>query len=108
MWLRPQTDGQTENFHRTLLVISMLRAFVNKYYFNWEALLPSLLYAYHNTIHTSTGFTLHTLLFGWAPHDLRVPLLVADAKAFPAVERWLNIRENCRKQVSALSMHDKV
>jgi len=42
----PQTDGQTENFHRTLL--SMLRAFVNKYHSNWESLIPSL-YAYHNT-----------------------------------------------------------
>ena len=80
-------DGQTDNFHRTLL--SMMRAFVNKYHSNWEDILPSLLYAYHNTIHSATGYTPHRLLFGWTPRDLRVPMLSACAPAFPEVEEWL-------------------
>ena len=53
----PQTDGQSDKFHRALL--SMLRAFVNKYHSNWESLIPSLLYAYHNTLHSATGYTPH-------------------------------------------------
>ena len=88
----PQTDGQTENFHRTLL--SMMRAFVNKYHSNWEDILPSLLYAYHNTIHSATGYTPHRLLFGWTPRDLRVPMLSASAPRFPEIEVWLSQRQN--------------
>jgi putative transposase len=38
----PQTDGQTENFNRTL--ITALRAYVNKYHSDWEECLPALLY----------------------------------------------------------------
>ena len=83
----PQTDGQTEKFHRILL--SMMRAFVNKYHSNWEDILSSLLYAYHNTIHSATGYTPHRLLFGWTPRDLRVPMLSTCAPEFPEVEEWL-------------------
>jgi hypothetical protein len=72
----PQTDGQTENFHKTLL--SVLKAFVNKYHSNWEECIPAALYAYHNTVHSATGFTPHQLLFGWTPQDLRVPFVAAE------------------------------
>ena len=77
----PQADGQIEDFHRTL--VSMMRAFVNKYHSSWEDILPSLLYAYHNTIHLATGYTPHCLLFDWTPRDLRVPMPSASAPAFP-------------------------
>ena len=87
-----QTDGQTENFHRTLL--SMMRAFVNGYHSNWEDILPSLLYAYHNTIHSAIGYTPHRPLFGWTPRDLRVLVLSASAPAFPEVEEWLLQRQD--------------
>jgi transposase InsO family protein len=46
----PQTDGQSENFHKTLL--SALRAVVNKYHSNWEECISSALYAYHTTQYT--------------------------------------------------------
>ena len=81
----PQTDGQTEIFHCT--VLSRMRAFVNKYHSNWEDILPSLLYAYHNTIHSATGCTPHRLLFGWTPRGLRVPMLSASALAFSEVAK---------------------
>lgn len=64
----------------------MLRGFVNKYHSNWESLIPSLLYAYDNTIHPATGYTPHQVLFGWTPRDLRVPLLLADVTEYPIIE----------------------
>jgi hypothetical protein len=65
-----QTDGATEIFNKTFL--TMLRCFVNQYHSSWADLLPPLLYAYHNAVHSATGFTPHLLLFGWTPRDLRV------------------------------------
>ena len=86
----PQTDGQTENFHRTFL--SMLRAFVSKHQDDWEELVPSMLYAYHNTIHSATGFTPHKLLFGWSPRDLRAPMHNLPESDDPDFDFWLKER----------------
>ena len=36
----PQTDGQSENFHKT--VLSVLKSFVNKYHSNWEECIVCL------------------------------------------------------------------
>lgn len=58
----PQTGGQTERFHSTML--QMMRAFVNHHHSNCSEHIPPLLYAYHNTIHKATGSTPHMLLFG--------------------------------------------
>jgi hypothetical protein len=70
----PQTDGQTENFNRIL--ITALRYLVNRYHSDWEECLPSVLYAYHNSVHSYTGFTPHQLLFGAlrisGPHSERL------------------------------------
>ena len=96
----PQTDGQTEQFHSTLL--QMLRCFVNQYHSDWAEHIPALLHAYHNTIHSSTGFTPHRLLFGWCPRDLRAPLSSDAQSRDPEVEQWLRDRrsELARAQVS--------
>jgi hypothetical protein len=72
----PQTDGESERFHGTML--HMLRAFVNNHHSDWSEHTPALLYAYHNTIHTATGYTPHMLLFNWSPSDLRAPLFSSD------------------------------
>lgn len=89
----PQTDGQTENFNRIL--ITALRAYVNKYHSDWEECLPAILYSYHNTVHSSTGFTPHHALFGWTPADLRAPFQAAalnlTANCNP-VDHWLKTR----------------
>ena len=71
----PHTDGQSERFHSTML--TMLRAFVNHHHSDWSEHIPAMLHAYHNTIHTATGYTPHMLLFGWSPRDLRAPVLSA-------------------------------
>jgi hypothetical protein len=90
----PQTDGQTENFNRIL--ITALRAYINKYHTDWEECLPAMLYSYHNTIHSATGFTPHHLLFGWSPIDLRAPFGAAEL-ALSAdssnVDSWLQKRQ---------------
>jgi hypothetical protein len=68
----PQTYGSTGVFNKTFL--TALRGFSNAYETNWSKVSPELLYACQNTIHTSTGFTPHRLLFGWVTRDLRAPL----------------------------------
>ena len=97
----PQTDGQSENFHKTFL--SVLKAFVNKYHSNWEECIPSVLYAFHNTVHSATGLTPHHLLFGWTPQDLRVPFVAAEQNKSDIsrnVEGWLELRKEQLKRAN--------
>ena len=58
----PRSDGLVERFNRTLL--AMLAMFVSKEHDNWDDLLPFMMLAYNTTVHTSTGFTPHRLVFG--------------------------------------------
>ena len=51
-----------ECFNRTLL--AMLAMFVSREHDNWDDLLPFMMLAYNTTVHTSTGFTPHRLVFG--------------------------------------------
>lgn len=87
---RPQTDGSTERFNRTFL--SMLRTCCNKDPKNWDKAIPSLRYAYNNTVHTATGFTPHYLLFGWKPIDLRVPLAFQNESIHSDIDSFLSRR----------------
>ena len=98
----PQTDGQTEQFNST--VLQMLRCFVNKYHTDWPLHIPALLYAYHHTVHTATGYTPHSLLFGWSPRDLRAPLHASAMSCDDHdIEQWLHERKSEFKQAQ-LSM----
>ena len=58
----PRSDGLVERFNRTLL--AMLAMFVTREHDNWDDLLPFMMLAYNTTVHTSTGFTPHRLVFG--------------------------------------------
>ena len=60
----PQGDGMVERLNRSLL--QMLRAFVEKED-DWERYLPWVLYAYRTSVHTSTGATPFSLMFGRPP-----------------------------------------
>ena len=42
----------------------MLAMFVSRKHDNWDDLLPFMMLAYNTTVHTSTGFTPHILVFG--------------------------------------------
>jgi hypothetical protein len=87
---RPQTDGSTERFNRTFL--SMIRTCCHKHPKSWDRELPSLMYAYNNTVHSSTGYTPHFLLFGWNPIDLRVPICFQTSSLHPDIDAYLSSR----------------
>ena len=58
----PRSDGLVERFNRTLF--AMLAMFVSQEHDNWDDLLHFMMLAYNTTVHTSTGFTPHRLVFG--------------------------------------------
>ena len=59
----PQCNGMIEWFNRTLK--TMLRKHVSKFGVQWDTYLSGVLWAYHNTPHSSTGEKLSFLLFGF-------------------------------------------
>lgn len=58
----PQSDGLVERYNRTL--IEMLKPYVSKNHRDWDDCLAGVLMAYRSTVHCSTGFTPHYLMFG--------------------------------------------
>lgn len=71
---RPQTNGLTERFNRTLN--TMLSMYVNKNHNDWDEHLPYVVYAYNTSIQASTGFSPFYLLHGFhsrTPSDLQNP-----------------------------------
>jgi len=64
----PQCDGMVERFNRTLK--AMLRKHASRFGHQWDCYLPSVLWAYRNIPHESTGEKPSFLLFGV---DLRNP-----------------------------------
>ena len=91
----PQTDGQTQQFNST--VLQMLRCFVDRHT-GWPQHIPALLYAYHNTSHSATGYTPHSPLFGWSPRDLRAPLCTSATCGDSDIEQRLHDRKPGFKQ----------
>jgi hypothetical protein len=67
---RPQVNGQTERFNRTLL--DMIRAFVVEHPADWDILLPFSSLAYNNTVHSSTGLSPNEIV---VPSGLRLPMV---------------------------------
>ncbi|CAF1472839.1 unnamed protein product, partial [Rotaria sordida] len=68
----PQTNGQTERWNATFA--TQLAKFCNTEHDNWDTFLPSIVYAYNNGIHSSTGFTPYQLAFGRQPrHPFQPP-----------------------------------
>jgi hypothetical protein len=61
----PQSDGQTERMNRTLE--EMLRHVVTPTMDNWEKMLPSVQFAYNNSVHASTGKTPFMAAYGFEP-----------------------------------------
>ena len=76
----PECDGMVERFNRTLK--AMLRKHAAQFGKQWDQYLSSVLWAYRNTPHDSTGEKPSFLLFGW---DLRGPTEAAFMKPTDAV-----------------------
>ena len=58
----PQTDGQVERLNRTLKGI--LTTYVNKDHTDWDVHLPLALFAYRNSVHSSSGVTPFKAIYG--------------------------------------------
>ncbi|CAF4830072.1 unnamed protein product, partial [Rotaria sp. Silwood1] len=58
----PQTNGQTERWNSTF--VTQIAKYCNTDLNNWDTFLPSIVYAYNNGIHSSTGLSPYQLAFG--------------------------------------------
>jgi hypothetical protein len=72
--------------------MSLLRATISQFKGDCEKQLPTAVYAYNNTIHSATGFTLHVLLYGWHPTDIGVPLVFQQPSLHPDIDLYLSQR----------------
>lgn len=71
----PQSNGGVERYHRTMG--EYLRSFVSGEPTNWHSLLPFFTFSYNSTVHTSTGFSPHSLVFGY---DIEIPTSVGRSR----------------------------
>lgn len=62
----PQCDGIIERLNH--MFKTMLQKQAVKFGAEWDTYLPGTLWAYHNTLHTSTGENPSYLLFGYDCH----------------------------------------
>lgn len=65
----PQSNGGIERYHRTLG--QYVRAYVQKQASNWHKFIPYFTFSYNSTVHTTTGYAPHTLVFGF---DIELPV----------------------------------
>ena len=63
---RPQTDGLTERFNKTLM--QMTSQFVNDYQDNWDEFLPQVVFAYNTSTQSTTQETPFYLMHGRDPN----------------------------------------
>ena len=61
----PQTDGQSERFHRT--VEQILRCYVSLHQDDWDLCLPQCEFAMNSSTHATTAQIPFTVVFGIAP-----------------------------------------
>jgi len=84
---RPQSNAVCERFHLTLN--RLIAKAVDDAHRNWDELLPHLMRAYNTTVHDSTSFTPHFLMFG---REMRTPIdIVLASKDDPS--QWENYEE---------------
>jgi len=95
--LHPQSDGQVERQHQT--IINYLTKFISENQKNWDQWIFMFLLAYRSSKHESTGVTPAELYLG---RDLRLPLDLLRGnppelqdQELQTVEEYIkNIREN--------------
>lgn len=71
----PQSNGSIERYHRTLG--EYIRAYTQKEQTTWHKYLRYFLFSYNNTVHSTTGFSPHLLVFGF---DVKIPDSVKNAR----------------------------
>ena len=97
----PQSNSVIERMNRTLL--NMLAKCIDEDQTNWSVKLPYVLMAYRSSVHESTGFTPHYLVFG---HEMSLPL---DLMYRPPpsmtpidVHNWVSQKEEAFRQAYEL------
>ena len=74
---RPQCDGQTERFNRTLC--DSLTILVNENQSDWDVWLPVAVGAYRTSVHTTTGFSPFELVHGVKTRTPVVSLMMTNS-----------------------------
>lgn len=72
----PQSNGGIERYHRTLG--QYVRAYAQKQSSDWHKYVPYFSFSYNTTVHTTTGFAPHTLVFGY---DIEIPISTKKARS---------------------------
>lgn len=70
----PQSNGALERCHRTMK--EYIRSFVCSQLDDWDEYIPFFAFTYNTTVHSSTGFTPHELMFGY---KAELPLSICSA-----------------------------
>lgn len=71
----PQSNGSIERYHRTLG--QYIRAYTQKNQSQWHKFVPFFTFSFNSTVHSTTGFAPHTLVFGF---DIELPLRVKNSR----------------------------
>ena len=97
----PQSNSVIERMNRILL--KMLAKCIDEDHTNWSVDLPYVLMAYRSSVHESSGFTPHYLVFG---HELSLPLdLMYRSPPFTTtidVHDWVSQKEKAFHQTYEL------
>ena len=91
----PHGNFQCEHFNRTLF--SLMHSLDQEQKPNWPIYLPSLVYAYNATPHSTTGFQLYELMFGCKapmPCDNWLGLRHYEAGSLKSKTAWLSQQLN--------------
>ena len=87
----PRSNSQCERFNRTLF--SLMRSLDQGQKPNWPTYLPSLVFAYNATPHSTTGYQPYELMFGRkapTPCDNWLGLGNYKPASFKSKTAWLN------------------
>lgn len=71
----PQSNGGIERYHRTLG--DYVRAYTEENRETWHRYIPFFLFSYNNTVHSTTGFSPHSLIFGY---DIELPTTLSNSR----------------------------
>lgn len=95
--LHPQSDGQVERQHRT--IVNFLAKFISENQRDWDRWIPMFLLAYRSSTHESTGVTPAEL---YLAKDLRLPLDLSignpPSMEYRTVDEYIHsLKENLKK-----------
>ena len=102
----PQGDGMVERLNRSLL--QLLRSYVDKQD-DWEQYLPLVLYAYRTSVHTSTGVSPFTLMYGRQPETDLSPATTLDTQSYAShiQKKLAELRDLVEANLVEVANHQK-